>query len=400
MLDPVALCKQRWLFKRSDGSVISEGLRLLPSGGIGGYVSSNEASWRLTEKGLDFLTDDDRVSTSFDTAIDTMGQPVELVGSYKLAPWLEINHHLQGLLAVKPMNRRLAVLVRTHVVNPKLFSLLDSLADGCDYDLFIAADETSRIVDVPGVRKLSHSLDMCAEVGLSRTSPKGSVLWYMGDYALYCSYLQIPHYDHYLMIEYDVHFDCNASMFCSYLVSILESYIDRFDMIGIELFQRDGVWDNYAEARLQFEKVFGAFFPFVLMSRRAIDFLLAERRKSTARSEEQLFCESWVPSMLAKNNYRIADLNEIIPGSWNNAMFRWNDPLRLKGMPPSSCILSHPVYDEQEFWHRKLRQALQTGHVERFVEDVLAEPTDDPAWRALRQEILKAAGPHDWTRAP
>ena len=55
-----------WRFWRSNGSVITEKMQLLPNGSIGGYNHRNEATWRLQPDCLLFLDADGRATSRFE----------------------------------------------------------------------------------------------------------------------------------------------------------------------------------------------------------------------------------------------------------------------------------------------------------------------------------------------
>jgi len=348
----------KWDFCRADGSVIGLDLTLALGGAITPSPHQNETFWRLDGDCLCFLNGAREVTTRFTESRCLADGRRVLQGGF-LPSGGAVQHILtesRNQAAAASAAPKVAVLIRTHLNNAKLADLANILAQSNCYDLYICADCTHGAFSFEGVPVLRHSLADAERMGLPADVP--NLLWYCGDYALYFSVAQIPGYDFYIMLEYDVHFVNRTPLFIEGLINRLGFGGEtRVDFVGTRSFQGrlDESWGvtvkgRYPEAHL-------ALFPFIAVSKEAAAFLLEERRaerRNPAESGVIMFCEAFIPSALKANGFRVVDVTALLDGAVQNETFRVpvdRGPMLLGQriyLDPRTQII-HPVYDEAQF---------------------------------------------------
>ncbi len=363
-----------WAFGRGDGSVIAAKLHLGADGRIVGSVSSNEASWREVGGCLEFLDRSGRLTTRFDTVTrDALGRRI-LEGRFLLETQTDVVHTLRELATDRGrVMPRVAVLVRTHLVNDKLHDLLRILAGGVGYDLFVCGDESRGALAVPGHRVVGHSVAMCAELRLVGALPGENVLWYFGDYAFYCAHHVIPDYDHYVLIEYDVDLVRGNALCMEGLIHRLRDEAGDYDLVASHYGVPGEGWDWARTCEAYFRPVYSVLFPFVVLSNRAVRYLydwrLHEARHPPAGGR-YAFCEALVPSALnAAGGFRCADLDALMPGCYSRDSFRVGAPMLLGALPALGRGVEwvHPVFAEREYLERSLQDARDADRVAEFI---------------------------------
>jgi hypothetical protein len=284
---------------------------------------------------------------------------------------------------------RTVVLIRAHFMSEKLLHLIRMLKEGVGYDLRVCADETEGPLDLPRELVLSHNTELCARLGLVESIHNAPLLWYFGDYALYCAHHYIPDYDYYIMIEYDVAFVRGNVYALESLISQLGDA--RHDLVAT-FFRRavpDWVWSKTCGN--WFRDVYGIFFPLVVLSKRALQYLYDWRKCEAANPSESgpyVFCEAFVPSaLMAAGEYRCADLNQVLPGSWDHKSFRCEPAMLLGALPAlgQGIEVAHPVYSEHEYLRSELRKARERDAVADFIARL-----SSPDFLPLSPEVRRA----------
>ena len=364
-----------WRFSRADGTVLAPHLRLAADGRVVGHANPNEAGWRLAAGVVELLDAAGRPTTRLDTIGRDEAGALVLQGRFiGTPPALHVLAELPTrLTAAGQPAPRVAVMVRTHIITEKLHSLLRRLGGGIGYDLFVCADETRARIEVPGAPVLGHSEAMCAELGLLPALPGHRLLWYFGDYALYCAYAAIPDYDYYVMIEYDLEFVRGNTLFLEGLLARLGGPgPGAYDFLGTQFARRAPEWQWHAPSAAVFPEIYGILFPLVVLSRRAIAHLFAWRqREAAARSATPpVYCEAFLPSaLMADGGFRCADVNAVLPKAWDFASFRSGNAMLMGNLPalPPSVEIVHPVFSEQEYLRTALEQARRDGALQGFL---------------------------------
>ena len=158
----------------------------------------------------------------------------------------------------------------------------------------ILADESVSSVNAADFEKLSHTDDFSL-FGLP-SFPEDQTLWYNGDYPLYYLQFKFPQASHFIMVEYDV--VVNTPL----LPVFRQAAVQNIDLIAHNIVDAEPGWFWASLVAKHFSRPMQAFFPFLLVSARAIKHLLYKRRSidaSDLRSfEDWPFCEAFIPSAL------------------------------------------------------------------------------------------------------
>jgi len=366
--DHFIFTRPAWQFCRGDGSLIARRLQFQAGGRIQHYTNSNERHWMVRNGNLCLLNAKKEVTTEFTVSKRGADGRLILEGNF-LPGGPGVTHVLTeiprpGYSSIPNPAPRVAVLVRTHVVNEKLEDLLWILSDSACFDLYVCADCTRGNLEVAGVDVLRHRLGDAERMELPTKKP--NLLWFCGDYAFYFARADIPNYDYYVMIEYDVDLVDRGPLVIEGIINRLGfSGASAVDFVGCRCgsgnFERG--WGKtvagvYPEAQL-------CQFPFVVLSHRAIEYLLAERqaeKRSPVNPSQLMFCEAFVPSALNAGGFRRIDINSLMPGTVTEPTFRIPDdrgPMLLgqRGEFPPTVKLLHPVYDEINFVKFYLQRA-------------------------------------------
>jgi hypothetical protein len=359
-----------WQFGRGDGSRIAPRLELQFGGKVQFSPYPNERYWSVRNGNLCFLNANREVTTEFtDCTTDEYGRRV-LRGAF-LSGSKRVLHVLTELPAlgksvIPNPPPRVAVLVRTHVVNEKLYDLISILSNSSCFDLFVCADCTTTELEIDGVLVLRHRVEDARKMGLPTDHP--NLMWYCGDYAFYFAHAAIPDYDYYFMVEYDVDFVDRSPLLLEGIINRLEfPGPAAIDFVGCRCWigSFDSGWGTtvagiYPQPHL-------CLFPFVVLSRRAIEHLMAQRQAEQSAPiapGRLMFCEAFVPSALNAAGFRCVDLNSLVHGSVREATFRitgYRGPMLLlqRRDLDAGIKLLHPVYDEKNFLEYHLRKARQ-----------------------------------------
>ena len=404
----LAVLGRAWQFGRGDGSVIARHIRLRRGGDITPRQYRNEHAWRIHDGALEFANPEGVVTCRFDTVGRDERGGMVLQGQYRLkAGVTHILREVSSFIQQGPPNirPRVALLVRTHLVNEKLFDLLDLLNQSRRYDLFVSADETHGPLDVRGYKKLSHTAASCRDYGLSTNHP--GILWHCGDYPLYFAAAEIPDYDYYAMIEYDVDLVRKSPLFMEGLISRLHDAGADFVAEGAHPAHPSWCWAT-AAARLFPAAYSSGIFALVIVSKRALGYLL-EIRRQEARMEpagqDIVHCEAFCVSALMQGGYACVSINALLESAVDPGSFHSSSPDNLEGdfllhhyrIDNPRVEIVHPVYHLEDYLQKQYEKSLQQGRLERFLAqlqqvDQALRPSAELVAR-YREMALAEAGP-------
>ncbi len=360
-LDPYLLVGADWCLEGPQG-VLASWMRLLPDGTVLGPNGRAGRFWEVAGGRLTLLGEDRAVLLAFDGIALAGEGRLRLSGAETAPP--RAGHAMVQLprseLALEPAKSAAAVLIRTHVVNSKLFSLWSSLAQARNFDVYVNIDETRGRSWIEGPRILRHTVDECMALGLWRER-RDDYLWFFGDYPIYTAMRQLRDYDTFVQVEYDVHFAAESPVF-------LEALIDRLAAVrspriaAAGIYHGDAVpgWPWAEEARRMFGTSQACFFPFVVVTRGAAEFLLQLRRNEAAAGLAPVHCEAFVPTALQAGGLTMVDVNRLVANAVRPATFGLAPmPLGLSGEPDGggATQMHHPVSDQSEFMARCARHA-------------------------------------------
>lgn len=290
----------------------------------------------------------------------------------------------RGPVAVLPETLpKVAVLIRTHLVCPKLINLLEQLKSSPFFDLYVLADETRSPIDLPQYNVVSHSVEMCKYLGLATNH--NAILWYCGDYPFYCAAHQLPDYDYYLQIEYDVSFARQSPLFIEGIISRLSGSDGvPFDYIAAFLWpnmQDAWMWKRNA-AKIYGDNVYGGIFAFILLSKGALEFLYEQRLAEAERGTETealIHCEAFAATALMRAElFKCGQVDDLIRGSVNQRSFHPAFPdLHMPNFLLGDSIdadprveMYHPVFDVEAYLSKALSHATQYKTFKNFQEMV------------------------------
>jgi hypothetical protein len=391
----LAVLGRGWQFGRGDGSVISQQIRLVRGGEITPRLNRNEHAWRVHAGALEFTNPEGAVTCRFDTVSVAERGAMTLQGQFRLKSG--VTHVLREVRSfirrgAQNADPRVALLVRTHLVNDKLFDLLDVLNESRRYDLFVTADETRGALDVRGYTKLSHTADSCGVYGLCTNHP--NILWHCGDYPLYFAAAEIPGYDYYAMIEYDVDLVRKSPLFVEGLISRLHDYGADFVAESAHLAYPAWGWGN--AARRMFPIAYSSgIFAFVIVSKRAVDHLFEVRRGEAlagAANDDIVHCEAFCVSALKNAGYACVPINSVIEGAVDSSSFHSTTLDHLDAdfllnhyhIDNPRVEIVHPVYDLQDFLERQCWKSQRNELFDKF----LAKLAQIGATRARDAELI------------
>ena len=274
---------------------------------------------------------------------------------------------------------RLAVVVRAHLTSPAVLNLLAGLAGSSAYDLYVAVNETRGKVDFGPYPVIGHTLDDFSALGFP--PPYEHFIVHCSDLLFSVIQRRIPFYTHYLLLEYDLSFTRPGRQFIERVVGLLSGEQAGVDLLGGGVVWRGTDWWWAAAAGRFFPKVYSVFYPFVLLSSRAVSCLFQARldelsvngfleARPDARPDNMMHCEAITGSALAASGYEIKDLIDVIPGCYTTKNFRTGLPM-LFGTPvdadPAEELL-HPVLGAEQYLVRHLNYALETANGPAFLE--------------------------------
>ena len=316
-----------------------------------------------------------------------------------------------------PSERRVAVFLRSHVVDEKFHDIWRALSGSRRlYDVFLLLDQAAigsqkQAIDntYPGV--IWYHPGQMPAMGLHQRSGDSNIYWLCGDISLFTALLTEPQFDYYVMIDYDVHFCKNAKDYLNGLTQKLRDIEDMPDGLGLEYRSAPTVpaiagawpgyvgWEFFAAAHRVFPEVFHFYFPIVALSRRAILCVLAQRQLESLRrtpAEDVVNAEAFVPSCLMAAGMKCMDLNEFIPGSYkpDSMGLQHLRSDRVSGQPlsyaashpPDGVEMIHAVYSQRRFLERNLTQR---GNDHKQLEWLIGEIEQNFA-SSLDSDVLEA----------
>jgi hypothetical protein len=250
---------------------------------------------------------------------------------------------------------RYAVALRTHVwdgyVARQCQRLVERAPGG---DVFVLLDETNGPVPVDeGRRVVSHTQAGCKALGLADAGT-GNMLWYNGDYPLYCFFHEQPGYAYYVMAEYDV------AVHGSIDAMIARVARDGTGFVGLTKGEAVEDWphtpsllDAYAP-----EDVKKRLICFSIFSRDAVRALFEHRLAlSRALAEGAIrrwpYCEGYIPTELARQGFSLAELSEL--GSTD--LYDWKPAVAEADLPSlQQHTFIHPVLDGPRYVQAMLKE--------------------------------------------
>ncbi len=380
-------CGRTFIFGRSDETIIAAAFTLLDGGHIEGHDHPNEVSWRVTEDGLAFLNTSGHPTTIFDK-VEFNDRETIFRGRFLLSHPHEYIHRLvePRKMAVLPAKistdncistapqAEVAVLIRAHRADAKLYDLIDKLQRNRDgYDLYLIVDETKGRPTINFDRIVWHSVDSCRALGL--TQPHPALLWYCGDFPLYFAMRALPDYRHYVMIEYDVDLvKSDASFMNEVCLRLKDPKWADLDFAALEFYKmtENTGWHSACRKALPERYCYFAYFPIVLVSKSAAAYLFSQRQLEAVRRTPEtdiIHCEAFVASHAMAAGFRCVNFNDFIPGCYTLPLAAMQigsfgglgKPMGAAIQAPTGVEVLHPIYSHEEFLDRLYRKYIIEG---------------------------------------
>ena len=237
-----------------------------------------------------------------------------------------------------------AAIFRTHVWDDGVRDMAERARACCASGKFVVAtDETKGPLPVETFDTLPHSDDF-SEYGLPNI-PVDKVLWWNADYVLYAARRALPDHDYYIMLEYDVHLNCDLDRIIS------QCYQNKVDFVahGIRRMWLHEHWSSESASEMG-DELWWAFIPLVIVSARAIDEMLQIRQHLAAKlAAGQIshwpYCEPFLPTAVAQRpeltSWRLDRLVDSTLLAWR-PFISTRDPRLSKAE-----IVAHPVLSGQ-----------------------------------------------------
>lgn len=209
---------------------------------------------------------------------------------------------------------QIVVAFRTHIWNEDVARLarrLRHFAPGAA--CVVLMDDTKSPPAAGNFAELRHDGDFSA-LGLPSYPAEGT-LWFNADYPLYLLRQAYPRATHYVMSEYDVAVNTDI------MPMLRQAQAEAVDMIAHDIRPSAPDWYWHYTACGHFEAPLRALIPFLVVSARAIDFMLRERRRiavdkgisPASPKADWPFCEAFIPSAVAQlDNASIRNLSDFV----------------------------------------------------------------------------------------
>ncbi len=208
-------------------------------------------------------------------------------------------------------------------------------------DIYVVIDETfGPAPKIPGERVIGITKDSLSALRLAPVTTHGSIIWYNNDYPNYVAAAQLPAYDFYVSIEYDV--VVNAPL--DALVDRLAA--DQVDFLGFPLRTPAAKWPWYS----MHEALYGpdmllSLSCLAVYSKAGLDALLAARHAAAVAFADGALrywphVEAFLPNEIAKAGLRRASLADY----GGVARYDWWPPLNEPDLPQAADqAFIHPV---------------------------------------------------------
>lgn len=266
---------------------------------------------------------------------------------------------------------RIALLLRAYEDNAKTAHLAEQLSSISGAELFICADTTNGPVKIGNFCHIEYSLERFKSLGL-RVAIEGGpqrCLWFCGDYSAYPALLDLPEFDYFFLIEYDVFFSEGGLRWLEDFCNWLQVFpTNRFDCFAPNInFNAPPAWHWHAHAQRvgEFDNVSMLLFSMLAISKAAAAYLYSMRlieavkaqikfERGIDRSGAVSFCEYFVPSSLRRNSdfkfLQLKDLPSAL-GRLDLRHFTSNRPILFERSLRSPDVgdIAHPVVEVEQY---------------------------------------------------
>ncbi|GBR03262.1 hypothetical protein AA21952_1002 [Acetobacter oeni LMG 21952] len=221
------------------------------------------------------------------------------------------------------------------------------LCDGADgLDVYLSVDETNGARAPASVRNvLRTNQSEILALGLADRYEKGSLLWWNPDYTHYHVLREIPDYDYYMFVEYDVYIHGGAGWFMDEVISSgAENVLHlRSDMDA-------WMWTRFHKNVYPKEICRGSLNCITVHTRRALEFLFRRRQNMSSAGDISFWplSETFIPTELERGGFTCIPLSSF----GDVSHYEWFPPTLendLDTTPDGHLRFIHPVLDQNRY---------------------------------------------------
>ena len=226
------------------------------------------------------------------------------------------------------------LLLRTNQFSKRWYNILKGILDPDIYP-FIALDNKNGKISYGGIPTILFNTHNINDLGLKIAK---DMQWRFGDYALYLLNSVVTEYDYIWLVEPDVYVR-NTSI--DSLIKSFNSESSDFICSYFDVADKNWMWSKYLH-ELQEDKAYKTFFPLIRISKKAVEYLYAERIKLETLANDEVF----VATKLNAAGFKISRFSDFTHYSYSKNSFSYRLPhyyplLKLYGKDD----FYHPVHD-------------------------------------------------------
>ena len=250
------------------------------------------------------------------------------------------------------------ILLRTARLDPRVLAFGRELEAASGSHVAMLVDERKGGLGDCGFPKVSLTREACRRL---RVYAPQDFTWRCGDYGFYVARSQFPEASAFWMIEYDVRILGDAGVFFARCAAERD-----IDFLGVDIRPSRIDWWWYPGVRSRDVTPYHCLFPLVRLSPRAVDALLAGRRRQSRQPLRRILWpndESFVSTEIVQSGLTFRDINDVVPNAYDaRIMSFWDvydgDTLTER---PDSPRLYHSVLYGTDLAEKRARIAAKKG---------------------------------------
>jgi hypothetical protein len=216
-------------------------------------------------------------------------------------------------------------------------------------------DERNGPIPIAGFDKIGLSAPAIAR--LQVYAPQ-DFAWRCGDYGFYLARRRYPDEAHFWMIEHDVRVAGDAARFFKLVAGRPD-----LDFVGTDLRPAERLWYWTRAISSRDATPYRCLFPITRLTARAIDALLAKRRRHSSQLRRKLFWpndESFVATTMLASGFEVADFKALEPSLYDQSTFKYHGVFDEAGIIADGGrpILYHPVLSGEALARKLARLAM------------------------------------------
>ncbi|MDW7662838.1 MAG: hypothetical protein SCL54_15635 [Bacillota bacterium] len=263
-------------------------------------------------------------------------------------------------------NPKTVIGIRCHVISDverNFYNAIKEMVSG-DIEVFFVKDccnNTAGDFYDQSFVEMSQSVSLIEDLYFPE-----NVGWLCGDY-FYFALMNSVDADFYWLVEPDVKFSDGASDF------FLKFQDDSSDFLSIRFGRKDKNWYWFEFVSDYFDEVYGCSFPVTRMSKKAVEYVLEQRRRFTCLKKSNEISrfpndESLVSTSIKNAGYKCRDVTSIYLADYSG--FSTMIPRLAETLNASGAAIWHPVLNWSEFKKKfpvRLTAALRNNKGDEFL---------------------------------